>query len=126
MRAKRVPAAAVVTMGRDDCYSLGFGLVQDVQLLTHLSDGVVVLLAQVGHGLFMLDVGLFQVTAEFGHLCLATLVQLDLRGGRTTSLFQSLTQFLDFTRKIGSLFLSLCSRLALGVQFLFQFLDPGL
>lgn len=53
--------------------SLGLKLVELVKLLAHLSNGVVVLLAQVGKSRLVLDVGLLEVTAEFAELSLALL-----------------------------------------------------
>ena len=43
-------------------YSLGFVLVELVQVFTEFSNGVIVLLSESGHGLFVLNVSLFQVS----------------------------------------------------------------
>lgn len=105
---------------------LGLVLIELVKLLAKLSNGVIVLLAQIGHGLLMLNVGLFEVAAQLGQLGLAALVQLDLSGSRTTSFLKSLAQLLDFTGKVGTLLLSLGASLTLGLQFLLELLDASL
>jgi hypothetical protein len=126
----RVSSGSVSAVVTYECIeigdSLGFGFVENVQLLAHLSDGVVVLLPQVRHGLLMLNVCLFQVTAQFGHLCLTPLVQFDLRGCGTASLFQSFAQLFDFSGQVCALLLSLCSGLSFGFQLFFQLLNSGL
>jgi hypothetical protein len=64
-------------------YALGLHLVELVDLVTHLSNGIVVLLPEVGKGGLVLNVGLLEVAAELGELGLSLLVQLDL-GSRGT------------------------------------------
>jgi hypothetical protein len=49
-----------------------------VNLLSHLSHSIVVLLAQVGQCALMLDVGFLKVPAQFRKLGLPLLVQFDL------------------------------------------------
>ena len=69
-----------------DCFSyrvhladlLGFQLVKLVNLLSHLSHSIIVLLAQVGQCALMLDVGFLKVSAQFGKFGFSLLVQLDL------------------------------------------------
>ena len=68
----------------------GLSLVQLVHLFAKLGNGVVVLLPECGHGLFVLQVGLFQVASELGHLGLATLVHLDLGRGGTAGFLKTL------------------------------------
>ena len=86
---------------------LGFHLVELVDLFAHLSDGIVVLLADVGQGRLVLDVGLFQVAAQFRKLRFALLVQLDLGSGGATGFLQSLAELLQLAGQIGALLLSL-------------------
>lgn len=86
---------------------LGLVFVELVDLLRELGDRVVVLLAQVGHGLLMLQVGLLEVAPELGEFGFATLVQLHLGRRGTAGLLQTLAQLLDLTSKVGALLLSL-------------------
>ena len=65
------------------------------------------LLAKVGQDGLVLDVGLFEVAAEFAQLSFALLVQFDLSGSGTTGFLKTLTEFLEFTGEIGTLLLSL-------------------
>lgn len=95
-------------------------------MLAHLRNGIVVLLAQVGEGGLVLDVGLLQVAAQLAELSLTLLVKLDLGRGGTTSLFQTLAQLLEFPSEVSALLLSLGARLALGLDLLLQLLDAGL
>ena len=88
-------------------YLLGFHLVELVDLFAHLGDGIVVLLADVGQGRLVLDVGLFQVAAEFRQFRFALLVQFDLSGGGTAGFLQSLAELLEFAGQIGALLLGL-------------------
>ncbi len=89
---------------------LGLHLVEGVDLFTHLGNGIVVLLAKVGQDGLVLDVGLFQITTKFAQLSFALLVQLDLSGSGTTGLFKTLTELLEFTGEISTLFLSLIKK----------------
>lgn len=85
--------------------SPSFELVEGVDLLAHLGDGVVVLLAQTGQRGLMLDVGLLEIPAELAQLSLALLVQLDLSGSGTASFLQTFTKLFKLAREIAALLL---------------------
>ena len=57
-------------------YLLGLVLVQLVQLLAQVGHRVVVLLSQQGQRLFVLHIGLLEVTSQFGQFGFTTLVEL--------------------------------------------------
>lgn len=101
-------------------------LVELVDLLSHLGDGVVVLLAKQGEGRLVLDVGLLQVPPEFAQLSLALLVELYLGGGGATCLLESLAEFLELPGQVAPLLLGLGAGLTLGLDLLLEFLDAGL
>jgi len=107
-------------------FVLGLELVELVDLFAHLSNGIVVLLAEVGEGGLVLDVGLLEVAAELGQLSLAFLVELNLGRGGTASLLQTLTDLLKFAGEVGALLLGLGAGLALSLDFLLELLDAGL
>lgn len=107
-------------------YSLSLELVELVELLAHLGDGIVVLLAQVSEGGLVLDVGLLEVAAQLAELGFALLVELDLSGCGATGFFKTLTQLFKLTRKVSALLLGLSARLALGLDFLLELLDAAL
>lgn len=107
-------------------YSLGLELVELVELLAHLGNSIVVLLAEVSEGGLVLDVGLLEVAAQLAQLSFALLVKLDLSGGSTTGFLKALAQLLQLASEVGALLLSLGTRLALGLDLLLQFLDAGL
>lgn len=86
---------------------LGLELVQLVDLVTHLGDSVVVLLAQVGQGSFVLNVGFLQVTTKFAHLGFAFFVQLDLSGSGAAGFFQTFAQLFQLASQVSPLLLSL-------------------
>merc|ERR1719346_68183 len=69
---------------------LGLDLVELLNLLLHLSDGVLVLLLQTHYGGLLLDLGLLEVAAQLGHLGLSLLVQFNLSAGGTAGLIQTL------------------------------------
>uniref|UniRef100_A0A2M4DMR2 Uncharacterized protein n=1 Tax=Anopheles darlingi TaxID=43151 RepID=A0A2M4DMR2_ANODA len=107
-------------------FSLGLQFVQLIDLLGHLGDGIVVLLAQVSQSALMLDVGLLQIAAQLGQLSLTLLVQLNLGRGGTASLLQTLAQLLELTGQISALLLSLGASLTLGLDLLLQLLNASL
>lgn len=84
------------------------------------------LLAQVGEGALVLDVGLLQIAAELGKLGLALLVELDLGRGSTASLLQTLAQLFELAGEVGALLFGLGARLALGLDLFLELLDAGL
>merc|ERR1719447_678686 len=82
---------------------LGLHLLELVDLLGHLLDGVLVLSLQGAKDGLLLNVGLLNVLAELGHLGLPLLVELDLGVGGTASLIQTLAQLLDLAGQVGPL-----------------------
>lgn len=87
-------------------------LVEGVDLLAHLGDGIVVLLAQNGQRRFMLDVGLLEIPAELAQLGLALLVQLDLSGSGTAGFLQTFTELFELAGEIAALLLGFGSSTA--------------
>lgn len=87
-------------------------LVEGVDLLAHLGDSIVVLLAQNSQRGLMLNVGLLEISAELAQLGLALLVQLDLTGSGTASLLHVFAEFLELASKIAALLLGLGSSAA--------------
>merc|ERR1719410_1927454 len=105
---------------------LGLDLVELLDLLLHLSNGVLVLLLQTHDGGLLLDLGLLEVAAQLGHLSLSLLVQFNLSAGGTAGLIQTLTQALQLAGKVRPLPLGLGTALSLGLEFLLHLLNPGL
>merc|ERR1719289_176907 len=100
-------------------------LLELVDLVAHLGDGVGVLLAQsAGDGLVP-DVGFFEVAAKFEQLALAGLVKSGLSGGGATGILETLGELVQLLGQVGSLLLNLGAGLALGFELLFDFLDAG-
>lgn len=91
-------------------------LVQLVDLLAHLRNGVVVLLAENGQGGFVLDVGLLKIPAELAELGLALLVELNLGGCGTTGLLETLADLLELAGQVSALLLGLGAGLSLGLD----------
>merc|ERR1719222_540105 len=106
--------------------SLSLVLVQPVDLLTHLSHGVVVLLAESSKSALMGNVGLLQFTLQLQQLGLALLVQLNLSAGVGASFLKTTAEILDVTRQSCTVLLSLGPVLPLNVALLVQLLDSRL
>merc|ERR1719394_1448310 len=106
--------------------NLGLDLVQLLDLLLHLSNGILVLLLQSNNGGLLLDLGLLQVSPQFGHLSLSLLVQLNLGTGSSRGLTKTLTEVLQLTSEVRSLALSLGSALSLSLKFLLHLFNSGL
>merc|ERR1719179_50037 len=101
-------------------------LVELLNLLGHLSNGVLVLLLEADEGGLLLDVGLLEIAAELGHLSLTLLVQLDLGRGGSRGLSETLSHVLKLASQVGPLALGLGASLPLGLQLLLELLDMGL
>jgi len=71
-----------------------------VDLLSHLSHSIIVLLAQVGQCALMLDVGFLKVPAQFSKLGLPLLVQFDLGRSCASGFLETLSQFLQLAGEI--------------------------
>lgn len=97
-----------------------------VNLLRHLTHGIVVLLAEVNEGRLVLDVRLLQVTAQLGQLSLSLLVQLNLSCCGATGFIQALAQLLQFPAQVSFGLFCLCSGLSLVLQLFLQFLNTSL
>lgn len=97
-----------------------------VDLLGHLSNGIVVLLAEGGKSSLMLNVGLLKIAAEFSELSFTLLVELNLGRGGTTSLIKALAEFLELLAEVGLALLSLGASLALVLEFFLKLLNTGL
>merc|ERR1719367_1009351 len=106
--------------------NLGLDLVQLLDLLLHLGNGILVLLLQSNNGGLLLDLGLLQVSSQLGHLSLSLLVQFNLGTGGSGGLIETLTEVLQFTSKVRSLALSLGSALSLSLKFLLHLLNSCL
>merc|ERR1719490_640140 len=84
------------------------------------------LLLQADESGLLLDVSLFQITAEFSNLSLAFLVQFNLGRGGSGGLSKTLSHVLKLTRQVGSLSLSLSTSLPLGLKLLFHLFNSCL
>merc|ERR1719394_522829 len=121
--------ASISNLVHDDSLvllNLGLDLVQLLDLLLHLSNGILVLLLQSNNGGLLLDLGLLQVSPQFGHLSLSLLVQLNLGTGSSRGLTKTLTEVLQLTSEVRSLALSLGSALSLSLKFLLHLFNSGL
>merc|ERR1711899_579486 len=106
--------------------NLGLHLRQLVNLLRHLSNSILVLPLQVHEGSLLLDVGLLKILPQLIDFSLSLLAELNLSGGGTTSLSQTLTKLLKLPGKIRPLPLSLSPGLALSLKLLLQLLNAAL
>ena len=68
---------------------LVLGLLQLIDLLAHLVDGILVLLSQLSRRRFVLQIGLLQVASQLGQLRLALLVEVELSCRGATGLLES-------------------------------------
>merc|ERR1719422_1430521 len=105
---------------------LGLHLVELLNLLLHLSIGILVLLLQTHNGGLLLDLGLLEVAAQLGHLSLSLLVKLNLGTGGTAGLVQTLAKILKLTGEVRPLPLGLGTSLPLSLELLLHLLNPGL
>merc|ERR1719289_213563 len=100
-------------------------LLELIDLIAHLRDGIGVLLAEgAGDGL-VTDVGLLEVAAELEQLALARLVESGLSGGGAAGVLETLGQLVQLFGQIGTLLLDLGAGLTLGLELLFDLLDAG-
>merc|ERR1712117_805559 len=106
--------------------NLGLDLVELLNLLLHLSIGILVLLLQSNNGGFLLDLGLLKISSELGDLSLSLLVKLNLSSSGSTGFIKSLTKVLKLTGQIRSLSLSLGSSLSLSLKFFLHLLNSCL
>merc|ERR1719210_1142579 len=104
----------------------GLHLAKSIDLLSHLSRGIALLPLKVGEDGLLLDVGFFNVLPQLGNLGLPLLVELNLGGGGTAGLIQTLTKLVDLPGKVRPLPLGLGASLALGLQLLLHGLDATL
>jgi len=88
-------------------YLLSLQFVELVNLFAHLSNNIVVLLAEVSESSLMLDGGLLEVTTQLRELSLPFLVELDLGGCGATGFLKTFSQFFKFAGKVGTLLFSL-------------------
>merc|ERR1719394_242319 len=121
--------ASISNLVHDDSLvllNLGLDLVQLLDLLLHLGNGILVLLLQSNNGGLLLDLGLLQVSPQLGDLSLSLLVQLNLGTGGSGGLVETLTEVLQLTSEVRSLALSLGSALSLSLKFLLHLFNSGL
>ena len=76
-------------------------LLKRLELLAELGDGVAVLLAKCAELRFVIKVRFLLVTAQLGELVFASLIDLDLRCGRTAGFIKALRELLEV---MGALF----------------------
>merc|ERR1719295_2143716 len=100
-------------------------LLELVDLVSHLGDGVGVLLAESARNALMANVGFFEVAAEFEQLALAGLVESGLSGGGATGILETLGEVIQLLGQVGSLLLDLGAGLTLGFELFFDLLDAG-
>merc|ERR1719192_2291888 len=105
---------------------LGLVLVKGVNVLAHLTHGVVMLGPHGGQGALVLDVGLLQLHLQLGQLGLALLVQLNLGASVGPSLIKTTAQVLDVTGQNGPVLLSLGPGLSLNDKLLIQLINASL
>merc|ERR1719177_56555 len=78
-------------------------LLELIDLVAHLTNGILVLLAESGGGGLLVEVGLLEIAAKTSQFLLSLLVQLNLSGGGATGLVELLGELGQFTGEIGSL-----------------------
>merc|ERR1719249_34982 len=100
-------------------------LLELIDLVAHLADGILVLLAEGGGGGLLVEVGLLEVAAKTRQLLLSLLVELNLSGGGATGLVEALGELVQFLGQVGSLLLDLGASLTLGFELLLDLLDAG-
>merc|ERR1712142_794434 len=97
-------------------------LLELIDLVAHLTNGILVLLAEGGGGGLLVEVGLLEVTAETSQLLLSLLVELNLSGGGTTGLIETLGKLVQFLGQVRSLLLNLGASLTLSLELLLNLL----
>merc|ERR1719420_29079 len=105
---------------------LGLVLVEAIDVLAHLSHGVVVLGPHGGQSSLVLDVGLLQLSLELGQLGLPLLVELNLGASVGSSFLKTTTEVLNVTGEDSSVLLSLGSGLSLNDKFLIKLINTAL
>merc|ERR1719167_913086 len=100
-------------------------LLKLINLVTHLANGILVLLAEGGGGGLLVEVGLLEIAAETSQFLLSLLVQLDLGGGGATGLIEALGELIQLLGQVGSLLLNLSAGLTLGFELLLDLLNAG-
>merc|ERR1719489_169346 len=100
-------------------------LLELIDLVTHLTDSILVLLAESGGGGLLVEVGLLEIAAETCQLLLSLLVELDLSGGGATGLVEALGKLVQLLGQVGSLLLDLSAGLTLGFELLLDLFDAG-
>merc|ERR1719285_1241348 len=100
-------------------------LLELIDLVAHLADGVLVLLAESGGGGLLVEVGLLEIAAETSQFLLSLLVQLDLGGGGATGLVEALGELVQLLGQVGSLLLDLGAGLTLSLELLLDLLYAG-
>merc|ERR1719435_388521 len=98
-------------------------LLELIDLVTHLTNSILVLLAESGGGGLLVEVGLLEIAAETRQLLLSLLVELDLSGGGATGLVEALGKLVQFLGQVGSLLLDLSAGLTLGFELLLDLFD---
>merc|ERR1719184_714610 len=107
-------------------FGLGLVLVQSVDLFTHLSHGVVVLLAESSKSALVGNVGLLELTLQLEQFGLTLLVQLNLSAGVGASFLKTAAEILDVAGQSCTVLLSLGPVLALNMELLVQLLNSRL
>merc|ERR1719309_1595484 len=100
-------------------------LLELIDLVTHLTNSILVLLAESGGGGLLVEVGLLEIAAETRQLLLSLLVELDLSGGGATGLVEALGKLVQLLGQVGSLLLDLSAGLTLGFELLLDLFDAG-
>merc|ERR1719341_1368453 len=107
-------------------FGLGLGLVERINLFTHLSNGAIVLLPQHGQSGLMSDDGLIQLHLELGQLFLTPGVEGDLGGSVASRLLQLFVELIKLPAQGAASLVSAGTRLALCLKFLIELLKPSL
>jgi len=106
--------------------SLGLQLLELLELVSQLSDGIVVLLAKGRQLGLVIQVLLLGVTAQLGEFSLTLLVGFELSSSSSTLFLQALADLFQLALKVGTSSVGLGARSALVLELVFEFGDSGL
>merc|ERR1719402_274687 len=100
-------------------------LLELIDLVAHLTDGILVLLAESGGGGLLVEAGLLEIATKTSQFLLSLLVHLNLGGGGASGLVEALGKLVQFLGQVGSLLLDLSAGLTLGFELLLDLLNTG-
>merc|ERR1712079_1001164 len=106
--------------------SLGLHLIESINVLSHLSHVVVMLLPEGSKSSLMSNVGLFKFTLQLSQLSLTLLVKLNLGGSVVARILKLLAKVFNVPGQQRPVLLSLCTVGALNHKLFIQFLKASL